>query len=485
MLKRLSMTVLTGIVAVALLVGLNVLAAKHDWRWDATSNKRYSLSETTKAALASLTGPVHAVAFFRPSEGSSQTEDMLELFAQQSKQFTYEIVDPDRAPFRAKQMDVRQSGAVVVESDGRSDKVVFPDEQALVNAVVKATSRRKSVVRVVTGHGELDVDAPGGHGATTLKKLLTDQGGTVQPITLAKTKTVPDDVDLLLILGPTDNYLDHEIKVLDEYVDRGGRVLVALAPETPTNLDAWITKQFGLKMPSGFVVDTLSQAMTGDAMTPLAQKYSRMPITRDFALMTLFPTSGALLAADGNAATAKNATEPQGLAFSGEQTWLETNIQGLHQGTAAFNPGEDTMGPFWLGAVYEGPARGAGSANATAAAPAAQANATNATVSKAPETRGVFFADQDFLSDDFIVIGGDKDLARNSLNWLLEHESLISVNKPKPVAAFLVMTPLQRAVMTYVPVVIAPLACIILAIVVAMRRRRPRYQRNPGNSGKA
>ncbi|TVM17706.1 hypothetical protein DPQ33_08700 [Oceanidesulfovibrio indonesiensis] len=480
MFKRLSMTILTGLIVIAVLVGVNVLAGKRDWRWDATSNKRYSLSETTKAALRSLSEPVHAVAFFRPTDGASQTGDLLELFAAQNRDFTYEIVDPDRTPFRARQLDVRQSGTVVVQADSRSEKIMFPDEERLLNAVVKATSRSESVVRVVTGHGEVDVQEPGSRNASMLRELLTNQGASVGPITLAIAESVPEDVDLLLILAPAQDYMDHELAVLDRYVDRGGRLFVALMPEESTNLETWLEERFGLVRNEGFVVDTLSQVMSGDAMTPLAQQYARMPITENFALMTLYPTSAALFAAEAEEADAEDLPQPRGLVFSGEQTWLETNIQGLIEGSAEFNEGEDIKGPFWLGAFYNDPPRPttrqpAGGMAESTIADDAQHNATAG--SELPTTRALFFADQDFLTDDFITIGGNKDLVRNSLNWLLEREGLISVDKPRPVATFLVMTPLQRALITYVPVLIVPGACLVLAIVVALRRRSGRAAR--------
>ncbi|MFW5735717.1 MAG: GldG family protein [Oceanidesulfovibrio sp.] len=478
MLKRLSMTILTGLIAIALLVGVNVLASKRDWRWDATSNKRYSLSEASKAALETLPESVHAVAFFRPTDGAEQTEDLLELFAGRTERFTYEIVDPDRAPFRAKQLDVRQTGVVVVQSDGRTEKVVYPTEETLLNAVVKATTRTENTVGVVTGHGELDVEAPGGRKASVFKELLTDQGAVVEPFTLAIAESVPEDVDLLLILGPAQDFMEHELDVLDDYVNRGGRLFVALMPEGATNLEPWLAERFGLRRQEGFVVDTLSQVMTGDAMTPLAQQYARMPITRDFALMTLYPTAGALAAAESNATGTEGDARPQGLVFSGEQTWLESDIQGLLDGTAEFNEDEDLMGPFWLGAFYMGaphPTADGQPAGDNATEPTNFAAATNGTTGAAsPPIRAVFFADQDFLTDDFITIGGNKDLARNSLNWLLEREGLISVDKPKPVTTFLVLTPLQRTLLTYVPVIVVPGVCLVLAVVVALRRRRTR-----------
>ena len=56
-------TVLVG-VALALALGVNAVATKHDIRWDLTSSQRYKISPQTVAVLNALTQPIEARVFF-------------------------------------------------------------------------------------------------------------------------------------------------------------------------------------------------------------------------------------------------------------------------------------------------------------------------------------------------------------------------------------------------------------------------------------
>ena len=119
-----SQTALAGLLGLALLVGFNVLAAKQDWRWDATKTKRYSLAPETVGALENLDAEVVAAAFYRPEE-RVQVQDLLDRFRQKSDKFSYEFVDPDRAALRAKEYQVTQTGTVVLLSGDKQGKTRF------------------------------------------------------------------------------------------------------------------------------------------------------------------------------------------------------------------------------------------------------------------------------------------------------------------------------------------------------------------------
>ncbi len=475
--SRISRTALAGVLGLAILVGLNVFAGRQDWRWDATSNKRHSLTAATTAALQDLNATVHAVAFYRPTDNKAAVEGLFERFASVTPQFSYEFVDPDRAPFRARELGVTQPNTVVLAAGERRETVLFPEEARLANAVIRVSTERTAQAMAVTGHGELDVNDPGETGASELKRLLSDQGAQVGVVTLAQIDAVPQEVELLLILGPRQDFFPHELAVLDDFLRRGGRLFTAVMAEEQTNLDEWLTARLHVARPPGLVVDSLSQMVSGDALSPLSQRYGDSPITENFNVMTLFPTASAFF----RAAPAQQDGEPSPLRMlveSGEQAWLEADIAALRQGQAELDPGEDDAGPLWLAAQYRGAPRFDHPTNATASSPSASmdhdANATAETPPPADEVRVVLFGDQDFLSNGFIVVAGNKDLVRNSLNWLLEREGLISVETPKAVATFLVMDDLERLFITLFPPVALPGACVVLAVLTAMRRRRPR-----------
>ena len=459
--KRLSQTALAGLLGLALLVGFNVLAAKQDWRWDATKTKRYSLAPETVGALENLDAEVVAAAFYRPEE-RVQVQDLLDRFRQKSDKFSYEFVDPDRAALRAKEYQVTQTGTVVLLSGDKQEKLVFPDEEKLINGVIRVTNPYRAKLYFVQGHGEVDPAAGDERSAGQLTAVLKEQGADIEPLTLARQEAVPDDADVLFILGPQKDFLEHEIEVLQRYWDNGGRVFIALSAENRTNMDDWL-KNTGLKRLDGFVLDPVSKLIVGDPVAPLVQDYGPSPITSDFGLMTIFPTAAALSAITPEQQGENPPPLAGYLGRSTEQSWLETDVDGLRaSGTAVFDENADVPGPLWIAAVYQG----------DAADQAGSQDAQAAPKKKRETRRAVVFADQDFLTDQYVGLSGNMDLARNSANWLMEREGLITVSKPEAANVFLMLSVPARMLVSWTPLLFIPGLCLALAIFVGLGRRR-------------
>ena len=94
-------------------------------------------------------------------------------------------------------------------------KVLFSGESKLTNAIVNVSNPNKSIIGYAQGHGE---DSP-----SILTALLLESGYTTS--SLIFNKPIPEDIDVLLILSPKSDYTDHEIKILDEYLSKGGSIV--------------------------------------------------------------------------------------------------------------------------------------------------------------------------------------------------------------------------------------------------------------------
>ncbi|CAM2059060.1 ABC_transp_aux domain-containing protein [Desulfovibrionales bacterium] len=467
-LRRISQTILVGSLGLALLMGLNVLAVKWGWRWDTTMNKRHSLAPETVNALKNLNAAVTATAFFLPDDSREATENLFKLVAGKTTQFTFEFVDPDRSPLRAKQAQVTQRGSTVIASDKRQETIIFPDETKLINAITRVSSAKQSRILIISGHGELDPEASTTNACSQLKKVLSDQGDKIEKTALITMDAIPQDIDAVLLLGPKKDLLDRELQLLTDFLNGGGRLLIALSAEEHTNLDGWLNTHLSLARLPGLVVDPVSTLVSGDPLTPLVQRYNLSAITRDFGLMTLYPTCTALAPTDTNKSSIKGLFQSVGplspMGLSTEQSWLKTDLKALYDtGMAEFNPKDDIAGPLWLSAIYEAPIK------------------DNMDLGKStPQTRHkrlartLIFGDQDFISDKYIHLVGNIDLARNGINWLLEREEFITVSKPKPVNAFLLLSPLERQLTKLITIVLIPGTTLAMAIIIAMKRRRIR-----------
>jgi hypothetical protein len=104
-------------------------------------------------------------------------------------------------------------------------------EKALLQLV-----RAKKVAYMTTGHGELnDAESAGplefnpALKASHIRKLLGALNYRVKNFD-GLGKPVPDDCDILLVLAPAKPLLDEELAAIDDYLARGGSVLIGLDP---------------------------------------------------------------------------------------------------------------------------------------------------------------------------------------------------------------------------------------------------------------
>jgi len=99
---------LVGLEAIFLLViavAIEVLVTRANARFDLTPEKKYSLSELTRQALHALPQPVQATIFYRRGDREKHDE-LLNLMAQETSLFTYQLFDLDRAPGLAQRYGV-------------------------------------------------------------------------------------------------------------------------------------------------------------------------------------------------------------------------------------------------------------------------------------------------------------------------------------------------------------------------------------------
>ena len=105
---------------VAIVAILNFVAFDNPGRLDVTSTKQFTLAPRTVEILNNLEEDVRAVAFFDRNnldqeESLEVVENMLHEFDVRSDQFSYEIVNLDVEPTRARDYGVNQHGQVAFE----------------------------------------------------------------------------------------------------------------------------------------------------------------------------------------------------------------------------------------------------------------------------------------------------------------------------------------------------------------------------------
>jgi ABC-type uncharacterized transport system involved in gliding motility auxiliary subunit len=445
----------------AVIVLVNFLSARHHARIDLTENKEFSLSEQTIKVLQGLPRDVTVTVFSRETDpGAGKLKDLLEEYTYRTPRLTVHYVDPDKNPGEVRRYNVTELGTIVVESGKQEARINSSDEEALTNALIKVTSDRERVVYFTTGHGELDVGDTGRDGLSALKGAMEKQNYVVKPLVM--NQGVPADAAALVIAGPQKPFLDAEVKMVGDYLDHGGRVLLGQDPGTDPGLGG-ILAQYGAAVRKDVVIDKVSQLFGGDARIPMvaADGYDRThPITKSFDYQTIYPMASSI---DVKEPPPAGVTATK-LAHTSELSWGEASEEEFRSGHIKFDEGVDTHGPITMAAAFERKPAGE--------KPAAEPAAGKEPAKEPPASRLVLFGDSSFMSNNYFNAGGDGDLALNCIAWLVEQGELISIRPKSSTPRVVILTPAQVFYYFWVIVAIAPIVIAASGVVIWWRRRR-------------
>ena len=462
-----------------ILLAVNGYAFKHYHRFDLTQNSKYSLSPRTKQLLASLTKPVKIIVFMQAKAVlQADVANLAEEYRiANPKQVSIEVVDPFRNATRAGELQAKyklaqQENVVILDCEGRSkiisdDKMAeldtsgvqfgqpptitaFLGEQAITAGLLEVIEGKKSNVYYTLGHGEEIIGT--GKPLEILGKLLDSEHVTVADVNLLNSESVPADASLLMILGAHIDFSDRETALLQQYWDKGGRVLLLLDPEYPTPHLADFVARLGVKPDDDRVLRTVNMGdVTGirsDVFTNIVGSSAIATQLAGVQLQFLGATQSLTLSPD-RVASAGTKVEPLLEPFKG--FWGEVDYKDMENTGVYFNKGKDKDTNLYIAATVQ------------KGAVADQRVQTNS-------GRLIVVGNDNFIqssgmspqSADFFVSG---------LNWLLERDNLIGI-APKLIKTFTLGLSEEKMRMLFWLMILAiPGVCAFLGVLVWWRRR--------------
>lgn len=176
-----------------------------------------------------------------------------------------ERVDRMVQPKLAEEHKVSSDGTVVLLKGDKSENIRLSDDierarrsdlpelDEKVHKALLKLMRAKKIAYMTVGHGELnDPESAGPMGfnpglkANNLRKLLGALNYQVKNFD-GLGKPVPDDADILMVLAPMKPLLPEELEAIDEYLARGGSLLIGLDPAREARLGV-LQGRLGVKL---------------------------------------------------------------------------------------------------------------------------------------------------------------------------------------------------------------------------------------------
>ena len=274
---RIGFNVLVQLVLVLFLVALvNSFAFKHYARLDLSRDQKYALSDKTKRFLDTLKGKMRITVFFSPSTPiTGDVQNLLTEYQYAGKgKIDVEHIDPDRNLSRAKELFdkykvVTDESLLVLDYDGRNKTVkasemadvdqsgmalgegprvaAFKGEQAITSAMMDLVEGKKKILGYVTGHKEPSL-SEGTSPISVLKTFIENENIKFQELNLLDLDVIPADVKAVMIVGPLYDFSDREMKLLRDFWDKQGRILLLLDPAANTPRLRGFANALGVKM---------------------------------------------------------------------------------------------------------------------------------------------------------------------------------------------------------------------------------------------
>ncbi len=205
--------------------------------------------ESTKKIVAALDKPVQIHLFFPPgNEVREEVEGYFSELARLTKFLEVQRWDHAIHPAKARDLGVSGNGIIVIARDALKEQIGMPIEIDRARGQLKGldgdvqkrllgVTRKQKVAYFTVGHEERSPDAAGAHDlrgtVRTLKSILVDQNFEPKDLGLAQglAREIPADASMVMILGPQKAFEPMELAALNRYLDRNGRLLIALDPE--------------------------------------------------------------------------------------------------------------------------------------------------------------------------------------------------------------------------------------------------------------
>jgi hypothetical protein len=443
------------------------VTSERDAKIDFSYFRTARAGEATKKLVHALDKPVHVYLFFPPAnEVREEVSSYFDDLARESKQLVIESYDHALHPAKARELGVSGNGVIVIGRDSLREQISMPLvlEQARnplktldqdVHKRIIGVTRPNRVVYFTQGHEERSFEPTNETDQRStirqVKDLLVDQNYQPKDLGMAQGlgSDVPADAGVVMIIGPRKPFFKEEIDALLRYIDRKGRLFIALDPESGDickDLLAAVSLKYNavtLANDQFYLNRTYQHADRVNIATSSYSSHASVSTIGRLGIRApaVFVTSGYLQKAEKGAPGIVNVDFT---VHAHPATWNDLN------GNFEFDADKEARQAYELGAAVS-------KRNASA-------------IAVEDEARVVVLADSDALSDLFVGRNvGNTYLVRDAVHWLAGEEQIAgTINNEEDLP--ITHTRRQDIVWFYTSIFAVP--ALVLGVGAAMNRRR-------------
>ena len=478
-----------------LITAVNWIGFRHYKRWDVSRDQKYALSDKTKRFLDSIKGKVRITVFFSPNTPiSGDVASLLTEYQYAAKgKIDIENIDPQRNLSRAKELFdkykvVSDESLLVIDYDSRNKTVkasemaeidqsgmalgegprvtAFKGEQAITSAMIDLVEGKKNTIGYVTGHKEPSITAPSpvamieqqeqaGSPISIMKTFIENENIKFQELNLFNEPQIPAEIKAAMIVGPQYDLSDREIKLLHDFWNKQGRILLLLDPSAKTpKLNAFLN-ELGVKVNDDRLMAFVRTGIEELALIRDVQAHflGENPVTKRLAdVRAIFFGGTSSITIDPQRVQAAN-VRLQPLIEAEKGYFAETDYNSSDQNKLQADAKKAGAAPLIIGVSIE---KG-GSADERV-----QMNSS----------RMVLVSNATFIQDNALTQDQQAlDFTSASANWLLSREQLIGIAPKVPKTLTFSLNEDALRSLRWMVLVLVPFVFVVLGTAVWWKRR--------------
>ena len=392
---------------IALIFLLGFVANQYKFAKDITQANRNTLTTGSINVLKQMQGPITLTVFASEDDvnnGDTFRQGIINFMARYQRtkpDINVKFISPIKEPKLAQENGIKEDGEVVVEYQKRSEHIKPPfAEQEMTNLFMRLSRTSQRAVMYLDGHGERNLIGLKNNDVGEFGKQLESKGLKFANLNLTIESEVPLNGSMLVIASPQKTISPIEAKKIKKFLESGGNLLWLLDDNNFRGLDE-IAAYLGLSVSSGQVIDPADRSEGSNENIAYASSYGEHAITKNFMLGTRFSNAHEVNAKG----TLDNGWEVSKLIEVSPNGWLESS-QVMTNQKPTFDKSKDKAGPINIAVALQ-------------------------RVYGKKGQRVVVVGNGNFLSNTFIINGGNLDLGINMINWLSGDDNLISI-QPMP-----------------------------------------------------
>lgn len=269
-------------ILVAAYIALNLGIEQVDLpKIDVTENKIYSLSDASKKAIENVQNDT--IIYTYGFEDDSSLIDLLKQYNKANNRITYEILTEESNYDMVQKYSLSEGYYELIIKSGDSEKVIDAStefstydyttyqsidttEQVITNSILALNEENKPNIYFVEGHGEFSATELG-----VLNAYLKNEAFIVNTLNMATTNSIPDDCDILAIMSPTSDFLDTEVTLIKDYINKGGEIYFSMdtvSEETSMPNVQAVLAEYGVSVQNGYIVENTTSSKYPYIFTP-------------------------------------------------------------------------------------------------------------------------------------------------------------------------------------------------------------------------